>query len=395
MVTISLVMLASLAGFYSTRSVLTDRLAGNNQQHAAQARLAAEASLAWGRAELARQYTADPETAFFGQPAAQHPCPASHSGPQWQCNTLTPPAHPAMPSTLMQLLIVRDLIKSPHVAELFASASLAKSKSQGEVRASLFVPSVAPAPSEFSTAALVVNGCTTAAAGASVKVCPLTQNSSACSGTATGDAVHSVWLPDQNGDGVISVAERLSCLAFLPAHLPGGGDLTGPGVALKGEDCQALAWQNVLGDITTAQVKAWSQAQERNGLNDQSQPRRNIYWVDSPSTWTKGLGTTDEPVLLVFSAAACARRCPDIASDVKILGTVVLQTQCQDDKARSWRAGHIEGQLVVESGLPDLQSGSRIEARTFTRPAYRLDWPVGMNPTQVQRVAGSWREGAP
>jgi type II secretory pathway pseudopilin PulG len=68
-------------------------------------------------------------------------------------------------------------------------------------------------------------------------------------------------------------------------------------------------------------------------------------------------------VLLVFSAQACAQRCPSLALGVRVVGTVVLQTQCQDDKARAWHAGHIEGQLVVESGLPELQSGSRIEAR--------------------------------
>ena len=101
----------------------------------------------------------------------------------------------------------------------------------------------------------------------------------------------------------------------------------------------------------------------------------------------------DDPVLLVFSAQACSVRCPSIASGVRILGTVVLQTQCQDDKARAWRAGNIEGQLVVESGLPDLQSGSHIQARTYSPAAYQLTWPVGMDASQVQRVAGSWREG--
>ena len=395
LMTISLVMLASLAGFYSTRSVLTDRLASNNQHHATQARLAAEATLAWARAELARQYTENPDTALFGQSAAQLPCPAGHSGPQWQCSALTPPAHPGMPDTATQILVVRDLVNSPHVAELFATAVLVDANSRAQVRASIFIPSLAPAPNEPSTAALVVNGCTTPAAGSSVTVCPLTQTGIACSGAASGDAVHSVWLPDQNGNGVVSLAERLSCLAFLPAHLPGGGGLTGPAEALPRASCQELSWKKVLGDITPAQVKAWSTAQERNGLHAQSQPRRNVYWVESPTTWTQSLGTVEEPVLLVFSAAACALRCPDMSSDVQILGAVVLQTQCSDDKARAWQAGHIEGQLVVESGLPDLQSGSHIEARTFTRPAYRLDWPPGMNASQVQRIAGSWREGTP
>ena len=197
---------------------------------------------------------------------------------------------------------------------------------------------------------------------------------------------------DLDGNGVISAAERSKCLAFLPEHLPGGGDLTGPMTAMPRTDCSHQAWKNVLGDITPAQIKAWSDAQERNGLHAQSQPPRSIYWVDSAATWTQSLGQPDAPVLLVFSAAACSQRCPSLASGVRISGTVVLQSQCQDEKTRAWRAGQIEGQLVVESGLPDLQNGSHIHARTFDKPAYQVTWPVGMDASQVQRVSGSWRE---
>ena len=107
------------------------------------------------------------------------------------------------------------------------------------------------------------------------------------------------------------------------------------------------------------------------------------------------MGTPEAPVLLVFSGQACSKRCPDMAAGVRVVGTVVLQTQCQDDKVRGWFAGHIEGQLVVESGLPELQSGSRIEARQLVTAPYQLPWPAGMDTRQVQRVPGSWREGGP
>jgi len=394
LVAITLVLLASLASFYSTRSVLVDRLASHNQQHATQARLAAEAALAWARAELDRQYSANAGTHSFWQTAAQAPCPAGHAGPRWQCSHMTPPTHPEMSGASLQVLALRDLLSSPHVTQLHALARLAGQAGQGQVQASLFVPTVAPAPPGSSTAALLVNGCAAPAAGAAVTVCPISQKGSPCTGTAIGDAVQSLWLADKNGDGVISSAERQHCLAFLTEHLPGGGDLSGPAVALPRAPCRASAWNHVLGQITPEQVRAWSQAQERNGLHAQSQPRRNIYWVDSAAPWTQSLGDADAPVLLVFSAQACSLRCPSIAHGVRIVGTVVLQTQCQDDKARHWRAGHIQGQLVVESGLPDLQSGSHIQARAFPQAAYRLAWPLGMDAQRVQRVPGSWREGA-
>lgn len=393
LVAITLVLLASLASFYSTRSVMVDRLANNNQQHTTQARLAAEAALAWARADLDRRYSANGQGPGFWHNAAQVPCPADHAGPRWQCSHMAVPAHPDMPGTALQILALRDLLSSPHVTQLHATARLTGQAGLGQVRASVFVPTVAPAPQGASTAALLINGCSAPAAGASVTVCPISQSGTACIGSAAGDAVQSLWLPDPNGDGVISSTERRNCLAFLPEHLPGGGGLSGPATAVSRAPCRASAWQQVLGEITPEQLRAWSQAQERNGLHAQSQPRRNIYWIDSAAPWTQSLGDTDDPVLLVFSAQACSVRCPSIANGVRTVGTVVLQTQCQDDKARNWRAGHIQGQLVVESGLPDLQSGSHIQGQTFTKAAYRLAWPDGMDARRVQRVPGSWREG--
>lgn len=394
LVAIALVMLASLASIYSTRSVWMDHLAGQNQHRAVQAQLAAEAALAWARAELARQATGGGAGwSTFWETAAPGLCPTGYVGPRWQCSPLTPPAHPGLPDGVLRVLAVRDLLTSPHVTELHAWAEMNGTLTRAQLRSSIFLPTVAPAPAQTLAAALVLNGCASAAAGASLTVCPIGSQGSACASSPAGHAVQSFWLADPNSDGVISAEERMRCLAFLPTHLPGGGELTGPPTALPRLPCASNAWKNVLGDITPEQIKAWSAAQERNGLHALSQPARNIYWVDSAATWTQSLGQADAPVLLVFSATACSWRCPSIASGVRIWGTVVLQTQCQDDKARAWRAGHIEGQLVVESGLLDLQSGSHIQAHRYPTAAYQLAWPAGMDATQVQRVAGSWREG--
>lgn len=392
LVAITMVMLAALASVYSTRSVLIDRLASHHQNGAMQAQLMAEAALAWSRAELFRQFTMRPDNPDVWDPTAKIACPTGYGGPRWQCSELRPPTHPNLPNATTQVVAVRDLVTSPHVTELHASASLPSQNSRGLVQDSVFVPTVAPLPTGASEAALVLNGCANPAAGATVTVCPLAAQGTACSGASAGHTVHSFWTNDLDGNGLISAVERSKCLAFLPEHLPGGGDLTGPVTAMPRAACNHAAWKNVLGDITPAQVKAWSDAQERNGLHALSQPPRSIYWVDSPATWTQSLGQPDAPVLLVFSAAACSQRCPSLASGVRISGTVVLQSQCQDEKTSAWRAGQIEGQLVVESGLPDLQSGSHIQARIFDKPAHQVFWPAGMDVSKVQRVPGSWRE---
>lgn len=394
MVAITLCLLASLASFYSTRSVLFDHMASQNQSRASQSRWAAEGALAWGRAVMQRAYNTGSTPTDLWQSAAPAPCPAGYNGPRWQCVSLPTPPHPQGPTTDVEVIAVRDLIGSPHVAELHANARLNDQHSRSQVQASVFVPTVAPAPTPPNLAALVLDGCASPASGAALSICPRNPTNAACSGPATGPAVHSLALIDQDGNGVVSAAERSHCLAFDAIHLPAGGDLLTTDANLPKADCAGQAWRQVLGEITPAQIQAWSQAQERNGLNAQSQPRRNIYWVDSPAPWTQSLGDADGPVLLVFSAQACSLRCPSITAGVRIVGTVVLQSQCQDDKVRGWRSGHIEGQVVVASGLPELQTGSHIQARSFAANAYQLPWPEGMDAGRVQRVPGSWREGA-
>ncbi|ALK88854.1 hypothetical protein [Limnohabitans sp. 63ED37-2] len=345
LVAIGLVLLASLASFYSARSVLVDRLASQNQSQSAQARLAAEAALAWGRAELQRQHVSSPSPAVWSPGTATAPCPSGYSTARWQCVALQPPAHTGVPEVVAQVLAVRDLISAPHVALLLASASLKDGTSRAQVQAQVFVPTLAPAPHPPNPAAVVLNGCASAA------------------------------------DPAASIGNTPTATRGCPGGLNSA--------------CTASAWASVLGDTTPEQIRAWSAAQERNGLSALSQPARSVYWVDSPSTWTLSVGTPEAPVLLVFSGQACSQRCPDMAVGVRVVGTVVLQTQCQDDMARGWFAGHIVGQLVVESGLPDLHSGSRIEASALASAPYRLPWPAGMDTRQVQRVTGSWREGVP
>ncbi|MDP4923666.1 MAG: hypothetical protein NWR15_09145, partial [Limnohabitans sp.] len=113
LVAIGLVLLASLASFYSARSVMVDRLASQNQSQAAQAHLAAEAALVWGRAELQRQHASSRAPAVWGPSTSTAPCPSAFSTARWQCVALQPPAHTGLPEAVSQVLAVRDLISSP------------------------------------------------------------------------------------------------------------------------------------------------------------------------------------------------------------------------------------------------------------------------------------------
>ena len=187
---------------------------------------------------------------------------------------------------------------------------------------------------------------------------------------------------------------------YTPTVLPAPPNASAAAVVLSTSTtnslpCTPLAWQQVFGNLSPEHIQSWSQAQERQGLTAQTQPPRAIYWIDSTAPWTQSLGSPQAPVLIVFSATACTPRCPDMVSGVHIHGTVVLDSRCQSDKVRAWRAGLIEGQLLIGSDWPDMPSDSPIWSRPYARQAYLLPWPQGMDASQVQSISGSWYENTP
>lgn len=389
LVAIGLVILAGMASFYSARSVLMDRLATDNHARASQARWAAEAALA-----SAQTLFLNPGVAMESLFSNLSTCPTAFTGPQWQCAHLNLTQHPGLPQALLTATAVRDLVMSPHSVALLAQASLSGQNSQAQARESLFIPFLAPAPALAAPAALVINGCITEALGANLRVCPLSSLSVACTATAKAPSVLTHFLLDTDQNGSISSAEKNACLALSNASLPGGGSQIGPTTASNRSPCNRAAWRSVLGDITDEQLKGWSRAQTANGLTAQSTPPRTLYWIDSPQEWDQSVGSAQFPALVVFSSQACALRCPHIGVSTHIFGSVLIDSGCDDEKMRGWKSGQIEGQLVVESGLPEWILGT-VLAHPDGRNAYILDWPEGIDARRVQRINGSWSEGAP
>ena len=105
------------------------------------------------------------------------------------------------------------------------------------------------------------------------------------------------------------------------------------------------------------------------------------------------MGSPSAPVLLVFSATACASQCPRINPSTKIVGTVYLDSQCQDSRVTLWHSGAVSGQVAVASGLPSLQTGSQLQWLANHRQAFDWPWPTGIDARRVQRVRGSWKRG--
>ena len=413
-----LLTLTSLASAWSLRAAWLDLLGTQARGQALQARWAAQAALATGQALL--QATPAPQLhALFG-PAQTIPCPSgqpSWPAPRWQCARLPlgaldtlgePPAHWSL-----QAWLARDVRDAPHIWQLLAQAEAAGKGpvgAQGQLRAQLQVPVLSPAPSDPVGAALWLGGCWRAGTGSDWQICPRpAAGAAACASGSPWPAVHSLRVPDVDGDGQLSAAERQACLALGPAQLPAGGALLAPAPAspqttttvstattvTTDTSCSHAVWRSLFGPTSLAQVQAWSDAQARSGLHAGSVPPRSVYWVDSPADWGQSLGSPASPVLLVFSAQACAGRCPRLLAGVQIHGTVYLDADCDDRKLLGWQGASIDGLLAIEGGLTQAGGWTRLRGQAYARQAWPQHWPAGPDAAGIHTVPGSRRAGAP
>jgi hypothetical protein len=348
-----LLILTSLWGWLCLQSVHAESMRSHQQMHAAQALVNSEALLETVLPFVERVYAnetnqttqmRDADLALWSAASASN-CPSDKAPPQWQCMRW-PLAELPLPewtdAAQSWVRLVRDVRNAPHRIQILVDAQLnalhAGKGSRATIQQSLYVPLTAPL-SNVSAAALVLNEQV------------LSANASA---TAT------------------------ATTATQPT-------------------CDPQAWRNVFGLLTPIQLKTLSALQARNGLSDQTQATRTVYWIDSPQLWTQSLGSVTFPVVLVFSELACAFECPSMASFTKVVGTVFYQSQCQASKMAQWQAGVIQGQLGMESSLaPALKTAllngqAGLTATANAHAAFDFAWPDGLDASRVQRVAGTWK----
>ena len=399
---LGLLLMASLASAWSLREVWLDLLGTQARSQAQQARWAAQAALASGQAVLAQTLAAPQAPDPFS--ASATPCPPEQTGwtaPRWQCAPLPLGALATLGASpthwSLQVMLARDVREAPHIWQLLAQAQTTPSASaQAQLRQQLQVPVLAPAPADAVGAALVLAGCWSAATGSDWQICPRpAAGGAACTGPSPWPAVQSLQVPDLDGDGQLSAAERSACLALGPAQLPAGGALLTPSQASPAAPCARAVWRNLFGDSQPAQLQAWSDAQAHSGLHSASSPSRSVYWIDSPADWSQSLGSASAPVLLVFSAQACATRCPRLLAGVQIHGTVYLDAGCDARKLQGWQGANIDGLLAVEGGLPQASGFTRLRGQPYARQAWQLRWPLEPSSSGLQPVPGSHRAGTP
>ena len=389
-----LVLLASMVGLFTARAVWTERLASNHSVWNAQAQYTAEAALETALAVL-EVTLSDPANTLWNS-HEPHQCTTGFTGLEWQCRGLSLDSGWDTQGHKVQVHVMRDVVHAPHVAVVLAEARHAANHAAAQVQQSLYMPTIAPIGVANKASPLLTQGCVSEATSGSTRFCA--PNASSCGGAGqnVGTAIHSLFAPDTDGDGVISIAEQQACMNVNATSLQGGAWVT-PTTALpipNPANCGTAVWSSVFGATTPAQIQALSQAQALKGLSSTTLPARTVYWIDSPNDWTQSIGSTSAPVLLVFSATACASQCPRISPSTKIVGTVFLDTQCQDSRAALWHSGTVMGQVALPSGLPNLQAGSQLQWLAKHRQAFDWPWPSGIDAQRVQRVRGSWKRGS-
>ena len=383
---LALLLLSSLASAWNHRALLLEIIGLQAHRQTDDVRLVAQSTLAMAEARL----MAAANSAQLG--ALWHPitpCPEQSSARQWQCSLLSMPTPVTGADT--QVLLARDVVQAPHVWELRVHARQATA--QASLRESVFMPVLAPPPTPVGTMALLLNGCIRESATSNWQICPAAGRP--CTPAPGAVAVQSLHVPDENGDGRIDLGELQACLALTTRTLPAAGGQIGPDRANMRTPCNRATWKALFGDMGDDQLRAWSDAQALAGLDTRSTPPRTVYWVDSPADWHEDLGSSEHPVLLVFSAQACTLRCPRIATHSRIVGTVFLDAGCDDNRMRGWQAGQIRGLLAVEAGLPPIEGFAQLQADPIAPQAYRLHWPAGIDARRAQRVPGSFRQTTP
>ena len=391
---ILLVLLASMVGLFTARAVWTERLASNHSVWNAQAQYTAEAALETALTVLETTLSDPANSLWTSHESAQ--CAAGFTGIEWQCRGLSLDSGWDTQGHTVQVRVMRDVVRAPHVALVLAEARHAANHAAAQVQQSLYMPTIAPIGVANKAAPLLTQGCVSDAVAGSTRFCAPNASSCGGSGQNVGTAIHSLFAPDTDGNGLISLAEQQACLNASAASLQGGGWVT-PSTALptpNPANCDSAVWSTVFGATTPAQIQAISQAQALKDLSASTSPARSVYWIDSPNEWNQSLGSSSTPVLLVFSATACASQCPRISPSSKIVGTVFLDTQCQDSRATNWHSGTVTGQVAMASGLPNLQAGSQLQWLANHRQAFDWPWPSGIDALRVQRVRGSWRSGS-
>lgn len=414
LVGVILVLVASMLGAYSARAVNFGQKESNNRYWGTQAHEVAQGNIEQAIAWIQQRYSSGGNPNYWVSSSTANACPPMKyrkngvlmdiaNQPEWQCANLSAEAGFSQTGYTVNVRIARNLTDSSNVAWIYSAATNAGNKSEAVLEQKLWIPtfgSTPPGTAAGTNAPLIVNGCTDdITGGPDIYTCVDDPK------TAENECTSTIAIRTLNLQG----KTKANCLKL--GHLKIRDDKGNVVDDTKVQDyldvspkntntCKKnAAWEELFGDpdnggITKEQMKALSDAQAAAGLTNSTNPKRNVYWVDSSSNWHDSLGSESEPVVLVFSKTACASGCPKINGGPTIYGIVYLETECDKARSNGWGGATIYGTVAVESDMEKLNSNTTIrhfgKAGNGLPPAPPAE--LGVTSNNVGRVPGSWKD---
>lgn len=343
--TVSLTLLTAitLLSIAFAHSEMMEQRITNNQLRASEAAQAAEAGLAFGRAWLSRHRARWRDTGT----ATQSSVPDSDA-PEIQGNH---------GDTFVIDITFHRTALQPYYVKIRA---VARARSEPGLVASTEAyvrPQTVLSQTGESSPPLVIDGCIPVVTG-TPDIYPRHADSP--------DAAIAIASPGNGG-----------CLSLDALDLHGGDAQTQ--AFLPGQ-----AWEYVF-RISKSEMKALADAELAANLPT---AQRSYWWADTTDlvgqTWTRSLGSPDNPVVLVVPAHLA---CPRLGAGTLIYGVVFVEGGCKG--TADWGSARIYGSLVIDGALGQLSPELRLaHISVASKNHEELLLPL----IRAPMVPGTWRD---
>lgn len=343
--TVSLTLLTAitLLSIAFAHSEMMEQRITNNHLRASEAAQAAEAGLAFGRAWLGRYRVRWRDTGT----------PIHTSAP----NSATPRIQGSRGDTFVIDVTFQRTELQRHYVKIRANAQ-PRSESGLVVSVEAYVrPQTVLSQTGESSPPLVIDGCIPVVTG-TPDIYPRHADSP--------DAAMALASSGSSG-----------CLNLNALDLHGGDAQTE--AFLPGQ-----AWEYVF-RVSKSEMKALADAEQAEHLPI---TQRSYWWATTTDlvgrTWTRSLGTPDNPVVLILPAHM---ECPRLGAGTLIYGVVFVEGGCKDTV--DWGSARIYGSLIIDGNLGELSADLRLaHINVASRTHEELLLPL----TGAPMVPGTWKD---
>ena len=137
-------------------------------------------------------------------------------------------------------------------------------------------------------------------------------------------------------------------------------------------------WHYYFGNITQSLMQSLADAQATLPAT-----QRTIYYITDSSPWHQSLGSADNPVIMIFSAAA---GCPKINGNPTIYGVIYYASNSCD--TNGWGGATVYGSVGIEGNLNKLNANTNLN---LVSPSSTTSIHTGL-PGVYAPLPGTWKD---